>query len=249
MDFDVVNPIDVIGLITSSFLQINNHLEKEHEFFDAANKFLAEVKDKRLIPSLLEDIIINQDLLCDIAGRSYKHVNHFSKVLLIDDPDPRKCRLTLHIWRPPFSDGEMSQELIHNHRFSFCSLVLAGVQVHRVFSESSDISDTKTTFQKYKYLPSQTGNIHDCFLVGDVQLDEGEIFSVYRDQHYAMKYLDIHKVELPDGETPIVSLVVRGPRERDFTNTYNTFYPRNGISSHVPMYTKDQLKGLIIVLP
>src|SRR5215469_15426772 len=76
--------------------------------------------------SILEQILNEKDLRTDIAHRSYRHVNHFDKIVLIDSENEQGYRLTLHLWTPPYTEKELSDELIHDHRFSFWSTILTG---------------------------------------------------------------------------------------------------------------------------
>ncbi|PQQ29131.1 hypothetical protein [Photorhabdus hindustanensis] len=231
--------------IRKRFNVINNHVNSETQFFHMASEFLKYVKDNELLSRLLQEIISDKCYLSEIAAQSYRHVNHFSKIVLINEADPTRCRLTLHIWKPPFSDKEKAQELIHDHRFSFASYIVCGKQEHQIFSEVEKESITKKIFQKYKYYPSKTGNIHDCYFDKDVQLNEKNNMIVNKGDIYTMENVTIHRIMFPIEEKPIISFLVRGPRKRIFTHTYNTFYPREGTSSNVPMYTTDELDELL----
>ncbi|RZK07225.1 MAG: hypothetical protein EOO84_11090 [Pantoea sp.] len=231
--------------IKSRFSPLNNYRQDEESFFQYSSEFLKFIKDEELLPALIKEIISDPDYLAEVASNSYKHVNHFSKVVLINDANQDNCRLTLHIWKPPFTETEISQELIHDHRFSFSSYVLCGKQTHEIFRENPVKSVTKVRFQKYKYLPSATGNIHDCFFEEDVYLDQIQEKVVTRGNIYTMKNESIHRIVFPEGDEPIISFLVRGPRKRNYTHTYNTFYPREGTESSVPMYTPDELHTLL----
>ncbi|PJZ05827.1 hypothetical protein PRCB_09160 [Pantoea rodasii] len=231
--------------VRKRFIRLNNYQNDEDLFFKESSEFLKFVRDEKLLPLLIQEILEDPDYLSEIASNSYKHVNHFSKVVLINDANQDNCRLTLHIWKPPFTEAEISQELIHDHRFSFSSYVLCGEQVHEIFSESSQKSITKVRFQKYKYLPSDTGNIHDCFFEEDVYLDQIAEKKVSPGNVYTMHNEAIHRIVFPEGDEPIISFLVRGPRKRNYTHTYNTFYPREGTVSNVPMYTPHELHELL----
>lgn len=231
--------------VKKRFNVLNSYQNDEDRFFKESSEFLKFIRDEKLLPALIQEIITNPEHLHEVASNSYKHVNHFSKVVLINDSNQDNCRLTLHIWKPPFSEAEISQELIHDHRFSFSSFVLCGEQIHEIFRESPQKSITKVRFQKYKYLPSATGNIHDCFFEEDVYLDQIAEKTVSRGNVYTMHNEAIHRIVFPDGEDPIISFLVRGPRKRNYTHTYNTFYPREGTVSSVPMYTPDELHELL----
>ena len=88
-------------------------------------------------------------LLERVAGRSYRHVNHFDKIVLIDDGDASHFRLTMHFWRPPYLNGELDDELIHDHRFTFWSKVLCGTLQSQNFKRSTSGSE----FRAFSYCP------------------------------------------------------------------------------------------------
>src|SRR5262245_42710304 len=66
---------------------------------------------------LLREIVSDARLLAEIASRSYRHVNYFDKIVLVDSANPGGYRLTLHLWVPPFTDRELKKESLHDHRF------------------------------------------------------------------------------------------------------------------------------------
>ncbi|WP_434462172.1 hypothetical protein ACMV5L_01710 [Serratia plymuthica] len=210
---ETVMPHPATQEIIRRFIPLNNYQNDEETFFHESSEFLKFVRDEGLLPAIIQEILSDPDYLSEIASNSYKHVNHFSKVVLINDDDQSHCRLTLHIWKPPFTETEVSQELIHDHRFSFSSYVLCGQQVHEIFRESRDKSIAKVRFQKYKYLPSKTGNVHDCFFEDDVYLDQVEGKTVSQGSVYSMHNESIHRIVFPDGDEPIISFLVRGPRK------------------------------------
>lgn len=228
------------------FETLNNYQNNEKMFFEHSTAFLRFIQDKSLLLKILREILAEEDYLKEVALNSYRHVNHFSKIVLINDLNQEHCRLTLHIWKPPFTDDEINQELIHDHRFSFSSCVLCGEQIHEIFKESPKNSITKVRFQKYKYLPSETSNIHKCFFEKYVALDQVSEKVVNHGGIYTMQNESIHRILFPTGDEPIISFMVRGPRKRNFTHTYNTFYPCDDTVSNVPMYSKSELKELLI---
>ena len=199
------------------------------------------------IPTLLIKEILNDNgLLETVAARSYAHVNHFDKIVLIDNPDPRGYRLTLHSWNKRYDDSIRKEELIHNHRFSFWSHVYRGRLISENFIEAKFFSKGRKTLKKFKYLPSKTGNIHTCTAEGEAQLIKLDNSYVDEGKTYYLNYNTTHRVILPTNGKSICTFVLRGPREREYTNTYNTFYPDRGIESSVPMMTSEQLKNRLI---
>lgn len=86
------------------------------------------------ISGLIGGILQDDVLMDEIAGRSYRHVNHFDKIVLVDTGAQLGYRLTLHAWCPPYTEKELKDELIHDHRFSFWSTILTGRLVSQNFA-------------------------------------------------------------------------------------------------------------------
>ncbi len=202
------------------------------------------------VPTLLiKEILSNEKLLDEIASRSYEHVNHFDKIVLIDNPNPKGYRLTIHSWNCNYGKEILDEELIHNHRFSFWSHIFRGTLTSENFLEAKEFSIEKKTFNRYIYRPSKTGNIHDCEFDAKAQLNKVETITYKPGDIYYLNYKTTHRILLPKEGENLCTFVIRGPREREYTNTYNTFYPEMGKSSNVPMMTKENLnKKLIKIL-
>lgn len=209
-------------------------------------QYLEDLVKKDVPTSLISEILNNEELLEEIASRSYEHVNHFDKIVLIDNPDPKGYRLTLHSWNCNYGKEIPDEELIHNHRFSFWSHIFRGNLTSENFLEAKEFSIEKKTFNRYVYRPSNTGNIHDCEFDAKAQLDKIETITHKQGEVYYLNYKITHRILLPkDGEN-LCTFVLRGPREREYTNTYNTFYPERGQSSNVPMMTKEELRKKLL---
>ncbi|MDG9666938.1 hypothetical protein ONV78_04250 [Hahella sp. CR1] len=199
---------------------------------------------KENIPErMLLEILDSEELLEKIAGRSYEHVNHFDKIVLVDNPDPRGYRLTLHNWNPNLDDSKRHEELVHNHRFSFWSHIFRGKLSSDNFIEADEESVELKTFRKYKYMPSKTGNIHTCDFESEAQLNKIAKTEYVKGQTYYLNYLVTHRVNFPEKGEALCTFVLRGPREREFTNTYNTFYPDRGKEHNTPMMSPAQLEN------
>src|SRR5688572_28976068 len=93
----------------------------------AANLHLiGEIGARDRIIRLIDELLDSESLLGEVAARSYRHVNLFDKIVLVGNSDPSAYRLTFHLWLPPYTDPELRQELIHEHRFDFWSTILTG---------------------------------------------------------------------------------------------------------------------------
>jgi hypothetical protein len=191
---------------------------------------------------LLNEILASPDQMSTIAARSYEHVNHFSKIVLVDNPDPKGYRLTMHVWTRNQAKEAQKEELIHNHRFSFWSHIFCGQMKSQNFHEADAPSFERKDFRRYVYRPSTTGNIHSCNFDKDAQLVREPDTVVSRGDVYYLNYLTTHRVVFPKTEPCLCTFVLRGPRERDHSFTYNTFYPERGMESSVPMMSPEQLR-------
>ncbi|WP_229925166.1 hypothetical protein [Streptomyces sulfonofaciens] len=200
---------------------------------------------------LLDQYLRDDEMLEKIAARSYRHVNHFDKIVLVDSGDPRGYRLTLHAWCPPYTEKELYDELIHDHRFSFWSTVLTGRLVSQNYSRrqaaQGDVpaGNPVTLFRQYRYSPEKLGvssyaNFYQ--FVDEAELEMTGESVEERGNSYHLQYHRIHRVVLPM-EAMTCTMVLRGPRERDFSNVYNTAYPSTDTQSQNVMFTPDELAG------
>ncbi|MEU1311547.1 hypothetical protein ABZ419_22020 [Streptomyces cinnamoneus] len=203
------------------------------------------------ISDLLQQYLADDDLLDEIAGRSYRHVNHFDKIVLVDSGNRLGYRLTLHAWCPPYTEKELHDELIHDHRFSFWSTILTGRLVSQNFSRTDGPGAAEATgypvtpFRQYRYSPEKLGvSTHSNFyeFVGDTELAVTGETVEEQGNAYHLQYHRIHRVALPM-ESMTCTMVLRGPRERDFSNVYNTAYPSTDTQSGNTMFTRDELAG------
>ncbi|MEV6953725.1 hypothetical protein [Streptomyces sp. NPDC051183] len=201
------------------------------------------------ISGLLSRFLEDEALLDEIAGRSYRHVNHFDKIVLVDTGAQLGYRLTLHAWCPPYSEKELNDELIHDHRFSFWSTILTGRLVSQNFAlpegDGASSANPRIGFQQYRYSPekqgvSTTSNFYE--FVGETELEVTGDSIEEQGNAYHLKYHRIHRVVLPL-ESMTCTLVLRGPRERNFSNVYNTAYPSTDTTSGNVMFSRDELVG------
>lgn len=182
---------------------------------------VASLGDPGSTLGFIDSLLADPTALRAIAGRSYRHANHFDKIVLVDSADPSAYRLTLHMWNPPYSDAELRDELIHDHRFSFWSCVLAGELV----SENFDNSDGGSRFRAYQYVPEDSSSTSFYRFAGERTLSPTSLSRNIAGESYHLRYDRIHRVRLPQANL-VCTLVLRGPRERTFSNVFNTVYPR-----------------------
>ncbi|MFG2981704.1 hypothetical protein ACGFYQ_10650 [Streptomyces sp. NPDC048258] len=192
-----------------------------------------------VIVPILREAIERDSLRKEIADRSYRHVNHFDKIVLIDTGNSLGYRLTLHLWAPPYTEEELQDEMIHDHRFSFWSSVLVGNLVSENFTRTSD----GPSFQEYRYFPEKVGlstmsNFYE--FMGETGLTTTEPATVPAGESYFLLNESIHRVLLPRTEMTC-TLVLRSPRVRSYANVFNTAYPRTDTTMKNVMFTPEQL--------
>ncbi|WP_053679726.1 hypothetical protein [Streptomyces sp. WM4235] len=192
-----------------------------------------------VIAPILTEAIERDRLRKEIADRSYRHVNHFDKIVLIDTGNSLGYRLTLHLWAPPYTEEELNDEMIHDHRFSFWSSVLVGNLVSENFTRTTD----GPSFQEYRYFPEKIGlstmsNFYE--FMGETGLTTTDPSRVPAGRSYFLLNESIHRVLLPRTETTC-TLVLRSPRVRSYANVFNTAYPRTDTTMNNVMFTPEQL--------
>jgi hypothetical protein len=190
--------------------------------------------------SILNQVIEDDDALARVAGRSYRHVNHFDKIVLVDADAIRGHRLTLHLWRPPYSEAELNDELIHDHRFSFWSAILTGNLVSQAFGIADEAG---LEFRSYRYIPERRASstrVNFYEFCGYARLKRTEISTMSVGESYYLPRESIHRVLLPQ-DSMTCTLVLRGPRERPYSNIYNTTYPVTDTESPTQPFEPDEL--------
>jgi hypothetical protein len=200
----------------------------------------------RHVLALLERVLGNRALLGEIAGRSYRHVNHFDKIVLVDAASERGYRLTLHLWTPPYSRAELNDELIHDHRFSFWSTILTG----NLAAASFVRAPAGDRYRQYQYTPqkrhlSTLANFYQ--LVGEATLCRGRVSRKPAGTSYFLHYECTHRVVLPRTQMTC-TLVLRGPRQRNHSNVFNTSYPASNTQTANVMFTEAELAARLIAL-
>jgi hypothetical protein len=204
---------------------------------------VAELGRPENVLSLLERILDDDDVLAEIAVRSYRHVNHFDKIVLVDSERDADYRLTLHLWNPPYTEQELNEELIHDHRFSFWSTVLTGT----LRSESFSRRGGGRRYRQYQYVPERRTSTNFYEFVGEATLRSSGITEKPAGSAYYLAYETIHRVQLPL-EDMTCTLVLRGPRERRHSNVFNTAYPDTDVSTVNTPFSPGELATKLTLL-
>jgi hypothetical protein len=149
------------------------------------------------------------------AGRPYRHVNGFTKVVLAEYPS---ARLTLHYWpAAPGTPDDVSRP--HDHRFAFSSILLGGRQHFVELAETAEpVADGP--WRCYEYRPYVQGRIATVTARGTVGLRR--LRTVERAPlagHYRTSSTVVHQA-VTSRDAACVTLVLRGPRERRTSRVY-----------------------------
>ncbi|QSB15080.1 hypothetical protein JQS43_01480 [Natronosporangium hydrolyticum] len=194
--------------------------------------FITRLGEPGAMVDRLRALLADPAALAEVAGRSYHHVNHFDKVVLVDSA--AGYRLTLHIWDPPYSAAEVREELVHDHRFSFWSHILTG-ELRSEYYVPVDAGEG-TTYQRFRYLREPASGVEGGRFgefyqhAGAVNLREAAPTVDPAGHSYYLHNKRIHRVLLPE-RTLTATVVLRGPRERETSNVYSTVYPEHDVLS------------------
>lgn len=197
---------------------------------------IRDLAEPARVLQLLREIMASDDVLEQLAARSYRHVSHFDKIVIVEAEIPNGYRLTAHMWDPPYTEAELNDELIHDHRFSFWSAILTGALTSRVFTPDPE----GTEFRRYQYTPENASAENFYAFHGACRLRASDLKVEEAGQAYYLSYDTTHKVILPLA-TLACTLVLRSPRARTFSNVYNTVYPTTDASVSNVMFTEAEL--------
>ena len=210
---------------------------------------ITELGDPAALRRVLEEILADDGLLGDIAARSYRHVNHFDKIVLVDSGRAADYRLTLHMWMPPYSSRQLDEELIHDHRFSFWSNILIGELRSINFDIVPDAQDRaiagEVDLQTYRYRPEKAGTatVQNFYRYAGVsRLRPSEVKREQAGHAYYLRSSQIHRVLLPRRDMTC-TLVLRGPREREYSSVYNSTYPKSDARAVNVMFSTHELRA------
>jgi hypothetical protein len=197
------------------------------------------------ITAVLRRVMDDKALLSEIANRSYHHTNHFDKIVLVDTGNQLGYRLTMHLWNPPYTEFEVNDEQIHDHRFSFWSNILVGKIVFQNYVRDA----SGVMFREYQYIPERLGvsTVGNYYIdVGESPLLEAEPSGWNAGEFYHLSYNQIHRVVLPRAEMSC-TLVLRGPRQKNYASVFSNSqkYDPTGNTMFTPKSLADKLAVLV----
>jgi hypothetical protein len=166
---------------------------------------LTEIVEPATFRSLLSEISASRDLLDEIASRSVWHPNGFGKIVLLSGPG---YNLRLHVWHESDNMPDASRENIHNHRWDFAMVLLAGSYRHQEYRLADDGRD----FHAYSYQSSADKPSYSLTPIGKKPLRCVFEARLLEGSRYTIASEVIHRV-IPDPANPPLSLVLEGPHK------------------------------------
>jgi hypothetical protein len=164
---------------------------------------LAAIVEPVTFRTLLSEISSSRDLLDEVASRSVWHPNGFGKIVLLSCPT---YKLRLHVWRESDDTPDDARENIHNHRWDFAMMLLAGSYRHQEYRHASGGRE----FHAYGYRSAADKSSYSLTPTGMKQLRCVFEARLFQGSRYTIANEVIHRV-IPDPARPPVSLVLEGP--------------------------------------
>jgi hypothetical protein len=164
---------------------------------------LTEIIQPQTFTSLLGELSSSTVLLDEVAGRSVWHPNGFGKIVLLSGGH---YKLRLHVWHESADMPDDAKEHIHNHRWDFAMILLAGSYRHQEYRQSADGTD----FHSYAYQSTPDKTSYSLTPAGTIPLRCVFDALLFRGSRYTIASDVIHRV-IPDPKDPPVSLILEGP--------------------------------------
>lgn len=175
---------------------------------------LATFQGSGRLLAMLRTIISDEQLLREIAARSYVHPNGFLKIVLLSR---ELYQLRLHVWPGDARQGAVDRGNIHNHRWDFAATVLRGGYRHQEFVTASD----GDSHGSYEYDADRGAGRYSLAYRGTVGLRC--VFNSYlpAGTFYSLSADVIHKVSCPPGK-PTVSLILQGSYRKSMVDVFSS---------------------------
>lgn len=157
-------------------------------------------------------------------ARPYVHVNGFTKLVIAEFP-VTGTRLTFHYWPVRSQKGGVHHSRPHDHRFSFSSVLLTGVQDFMEFSVEP--GQDESPFRELQYRPHFGGRLawvrkrRDVALRTRNNVSRSPIADLYE------VTADVVHSAATTTEVACATLVLRGPRVRQSAHVY---YPLDRVT-------------------
>lgn len=241
------------------------HAQDPHDL-ESLRRVTSAFAHKSVVRDIVADILTNEQVLEEIAARSYPHPIGFDKLVLWHD-EATGYKLRLHIyWRSP---QDLKTELIHLHRFLMASSPVTGEVDNRIFrvvhvsswsqplrpvSRSRGGGGKTASFHAYTgYERDADGRLHKRHLC-KVELEDIGKTTYIPGQTYAQAVGDAHYVET-NAETGRVNndvcstVYIHGPTLDDRGRTIPVLFEpeelenEDAIIPTIPNFTVERLRG------
>jgi hypothetical protein len=159
--------------------------------------------DKHSILETLDGILQSPSMLGGVASLSYRHLNHFDKIVLASFGKDT-CKLRLHVWWGESTDGDM--ENIHNHRWDFSTVILHGSYRFQLY----EIEPGGRGLHEYRYHSPDDSEYYSMERVGGASAECVLDARFGAGASYYLSHSCLHRVSaLP--QATVVTLMCQGP--------------------------------------
>ena len=215
-------------LLAQYQVQLDQYFAIHSDASPALSTWLSAHFSQMQLIELLTAILVDQNTLEAVSARSYQHGNGFLKVVLLD----RGYKLRLHIW---FA-GEPCEENIHDHRWSFSSLVLTGSLTSEIWKDDQ----TGQLFHEYQYHAATKQQEPFKTEIGLQNLKLDHVQTNVVGESYVMPKRKLHRIINP-GHQLVATMMCSAPTEQGTTRLIPM---HNGIDPNIqpPKVTSQQLK-------
>jgi hypothetical protein len=195
---------DVRAYLRDSLQQTNNG-------HDADERVVTQLGSEPQLSVLLRCVLNDRDALDECASKSYQHANGFDKLVILSSEHPQ-YKLRLHMWWPGRHDVT---EHVHNHRWSFASIVVHGSLEAHVYERS----DRGSLMHEYRYFSPEGGTTYRMDLVGTARLTALQHVVMPTGTLYSLTKDVLHRV-VPTLRQLTATLFLQGAAVRQSTNVF-----------------------------
>jgi hypothetical protein len=185
---------DVDRMLHDNLAQSSSHRDCPGTLLDA----LATLAEPSQLIDIIQSVYEDPAIAAACAARSFLHPLGFSKITLIDAPGLYTLRL--HAWWPTTT---AKYEHVHNHRFSFSSVIVCGGYEMRIF-EPAETGQAMTEY--HEEVSAQHG--WRLRRVGDAYLRTVSTHRLHARSSYALPTHALHQV-MADPAAPCVTLFLQ----------------------------------------
>lgn len=166
--------------------------------------------DDSLTPARLDALLRSRSIREAVAERSYWHPNGFLKIVLAGASGAEQLRL--HVW-----PGVPENHDVHDHAWSYRSVVLAGVLQERRYAEVAPGGLDAEVMWRHTYRGDGAGRFRlDAPEVVDLRESSRRLLIPGMRSHGTATCIHSFSAVV----TPAVTLLAVGPRQQDLSSVY-----------------------------